>query len=172
MLDWRTITEHVPGCVDKIEVHQLPLHVRDGLPFLVVDMTYDGDNWVVSSRVLFFTSLLPGSLSLNEAKNKAEVVILNKIHEVIKAWENVKTKLVQSVSETNEISAANAVMPYFIQYDDQPLFTMEAKSLAEVANKVRGQALRIRVWADVSNVALIDTKFGDTCNLLPNKERA
>lgn len=42
---------------------------------------------------------------------------------------------------------------------------IEAKSLAEVTNKVRGMGKRIKIWAP-GGLLLIDTKFGDSYTLV------
>lgn len=47
---------------------------------------------------------------------------------------------------------------------DGVMFTVEAASLAEVCNKVRGTGERFRVWAP-SGLLVVDTKFGDAYDL-------
>ncbi len=42
---------------------------------------------------------------------------------------------------------------------------MQASSLAEVANRIRGKGLRFKVWSP-AGVQLIDTLFGDTYGLV------
>jgi hypothetical protein len=55
---------------------------------------------------------------------------------------------------------------FVVKFDDSPSHIVAAYSLAEVTNKIRGQAAgRIRVWAP-SGVQLIDTKFGDEYRLI------
>lgn len=57
---------------------------------------------------------------------------------------------------------------YTVEIDGN-LEEVVAASLAELANKVRGQGKHYRVWAE-SGLLLIDTQFGDVYNLTNEKQ--
>ena len=55
---------------------------------------------------------------------------------------------------------------YTVRYNEsEELSKVAALSLAELANKVRGKADRVRVWS-ARGVQLVDTKFGDAYDLV------
>ncbi len=58
---------------------------------------------------------------------------------------------------------------YTVRFDEEEPFKLTTTSLAEVANNVRGEAKRIRVWAE-SGLQLIDTKFGDVYGIAAKEE--